>query len=291
MKKEANGKISYKIGLHIHTQKSDGCLSYEDVLRHYKDHGYDVVAVTDHWVWNPDSEFEGMKILSGAEYNIGGANAGGTGVFHILAIGCDSDPGCDPTDAPETLIDKIHAANGIAVLAHPAWSLNSHEDLIRLKDADMTEIYNTVSDAHESSRPYSGIIIDIAATKGRILPIHAADDSHYYDGSDDCIAAVYAYAEDTSKDAVIKALRSADFYSSTGPFVDVVKTENGKIEITTSPVSKIAVLSNFVWTRNRTLRGENLTHNTYTPVKDETFVRVEATDKDGRVAWSNIIKL
>ena len=286
-----NGRIAYKIGLHIHTQRSDGKLSYEDVIAEYKKNGYDAVAVTDHWKWNSNGEANGLTIISGAEYNIGGNNAGGIGVYHILAIGCESEPDCKTDDTVQGLVEKIHEKHGIAVLAHPAWSLNSPEDLIRLEGVDMTEIYNTVSGVHESDRPYSGLIIDTAASRGKIIPIHAADDSHYYDGTDNCVAYVIAYAKSSSVDDILDALRAGDFYSTTGPDIDVKKGADGNIYIKTSSVVKIAVHSNIVWANEHVTRGVGITEKIYTPKEKESFVRVEATDVYGRTAWSNIIKL
>ena len=49
----------------------------------------------------------------------------------------------------------------MAVLAHPAWSLNTVQQAEALQGVGATEIYNTVSDVHESSRPYSGDFVDI----------------------------------------------------------------------------------------------------------------------------------
>jgi len=285
------GKKAYKVGLHIHTERSDGHLSYEDAIRHYKEHGYDCVAITDHWRWSENCTFEEVTVLSGAEYNIGGNNGGGSGVYHILGIGCTEEPDCAQTDSANDLVRKIHKKGGIAVLAHPAWSLNTPEMLIALEDVDMTEIYNTVSTAHESDRPYSGLIIDMAASRGKIIPIDAADDSHYYDGTDSCIAYVMVYAKSNSREDIMQALKSGDFYSTLGPYVDIKKDENGNVIINTSPVSKIAVHSNIVWANEHVSRGEGLTSKVYTPKKGETFVRVEATDADGKTAFSNIIKL
>ncbi len=285
-----NGRLAYKIGLHIHTTRSDGKLSYQDVIALYKKNGYDAVAVTDHWVWNDTERVCGIPVISGAEFNIGGRDGGGDGVYHILGIGCNSNPECDKADSPQTLINKIHAKGGIAVLAHPAWSLNTPEQILALKGIDMTEIYNSVSDAHESVRPYSGIIIDQIASKGLYIPIHAADDSHYYDGTDACIAYVWVYAESDSVEDIKRALLSGDFYSTMGPDIDV-KYDGEKITVKTSSVNKIAILSNIVWNSNHTKRGNNLTEMTYIPCEGERYVRVEAIDSKGNSAWSNIIVL
>ena len=284
-----NGRLAYKVGLHVHTQRSDGKVSYEDAVGIYRAHGYDMIAVTDHWVWNNNDDVNGFPVLSGCEFNVGGGNAK-NGVFHILGIGCTEDPECEKNDTAQTIINKIHAKNGIVVLAHPAWSLNTPDMIMQLDGIDMTEIYNTVSTVGMSDRPYSGLIIDMLATDGRIYKIHAADDSHYYDGDDNCVSYVWVYSDSDSREDICRALLKGDFYSTQGPDLDV-EYDGESVKVKCSPVSKIAVHSNIVWASNHVLRGNELTSMTYKPVNNETFVRVEVTDKDGLVAWSNIIVL
>lgn len=284
-----NGRLAYKVGLHIHTTRSDGKLPYEDVINLYRSNGYDAVAVTDHWTWNGNDTLNGFPIISGCEYNIGG-NDGRNGVFHILGIGCIENPECESTDCAQTIIDKIHSKEGIAVLAHPAWSLNTPEQIMSLDGIDMTEIYNTVSTVGMSDRPYSGIIIDILAAQGRIYKIHAADDSHYYNGEDSCISYVWVYAKSDSREDICRALLAGDFYSTQGPDIDV--TYDGKaVSVKCSPAKKIAVHSNIVWAKNHVLRGDRMTHMTYVPVENESFVRIEVTDENENTAWSNIVVL
>jgi hypothetical protein len=63
-----------KGAIHIHTTCSDGELSPAEVLRVYRDLGFDFVALTDHdFLMTPDSydtvpdEFEGMLVFKGTE--------------------------------------------------------------------------------------------------------------------------------------------------------------------------------------------------------------------------------
>ena len=85
------GKTRIKVGLHTHTSISDGRMSPEDAARMYREEGYDAVAFTDHWHFGDEDEIEGLKILSGAEYDIGGHDST-HGVYHIIGVGMTSDP-------------------------------------------------------------------------------------------------------------------------------------------------------------------------------------------------------
>ena len=85
------GTDRLKINLHLHTTQSDGHKTPEEAAAIYKEAGYDLIAVTDHWKYRASGTIDGLRILSGAEYNLGGGN-GAAGVFHILALGCSQKP-------------------------------------------------------------------------------------------------------------------------------------------------------------------------------------------------------
>ena len=138
------GKKRMKLGLHTHTNLSDGQKSPEQAAEIYRKAGYDLIALTDHWIVSEEKVLSGLRTISGCEYNIGG-NDTKKGVFHIVALGLQRDPGLSHDADPQTIIDQITAAGGIAVLAHPAWSLNSVEQVKPLRGFAATEIYNTVS--------------------------------------------------------------------------------------------------------------------------------------------------
>ena len=118
--------------LHMHTTRSDGRLSYEDAVARYEQAGYDFIAVTDHWVCSEKGTTAGgMLLLSGCEYNIGETVQ--EGVYHIVGVGMERAPVLEHTEKSlQRIIDEIRAAGGVAILAHPAWSLNSAEDVARL---------------------------------------------------------------------------------------------------------------------------------------------------------------
>ena len=71
MEKDMFGVSRLKVNLHMHTTISDGSKTPEEAAEIYKKAGYDVVAITDHWIHRDSGEIGGLRILSGAEYNIG----------------------------------------------------------------------------------------------------------------------------------------------------------------------------------------------------------------------------
>ena len=283
---DKNGNTYYKVGLHIHTNMSDGKNTLEEVITEYKANGYDAVAITDHWKVGKSGEQDGMYILSGCEYNNKGHESI-SGVMHILGIGMKYDPELTREASNQEIVDGINAAGGIAVLAHPAWSLNRVEDAQALQGIMGAEIYNAVSEAHQSVRAYSDNFVDLCANSGIYYQLLATDDAHYYDGTDSCKGWVMVRTDALNDDALLQALRAGDFYATQGPEL-YVKREGNTLIIDCTPCQYIAVVSNLAWAKSRVLRGEDLTHFEYEIKETEKWLRVQVRDSEGNFAWSNI---
>lgn len=79
--------------LHTHTTESDGALTPRQAARHYQEHGYDFLAVTDHF--RPEYDFPvtdtralrglGFTTLIGAELHAPRTEAGPS--WHIVTVG------------------------------------------------------------------------------------------------------------------------------------------------------------------------------------------------------------
>lgn len=301
------GKRRLKVGLHTHTTISDGRRSPEEVIALYKEAGYDALALTDHWYFGPGGEREGLTILSGCEYNVEGVDPE-TGVceyYHIVGLGMTRDPqvpetyrpgqsGCDHDghvrDRVRDIVARIREAGGLAVLAHPAWCLNTPEQIMGSGDFDATEIYNSVSAWEMSDRPYSGLIIDQVAACGVTMPLLATDDAHYYDG-DQCRGWVAVEADAARDLGLLEAIRRGCFYATMGPEVHLTRLSPTTVELVCSPAVKVAFLSNSVWSMGRMVRGENITRAVYELKSHERFLRVEVTDAQGRMGFSNILSV
>jgi len=125
--------VVLKCEFHLHTTYSDGAYSPAEMIQYYKEHGYDVVAVTDHT--NIEGWHDGI-----AEAQAAGASAGvlviegGEISFrwednthkHIVALFCHAlDSTNEPTDLSlEEIFHDIHAKGGLGIVAHPwrGWS-------------------------------------------------------------------------------------------------------------------------------------------------------------------------
>ncbi len=289
------GKTRVRIGLHQHTTRSDGRLTPEEVAALYRDAGYDAIAFTDHWVYGEADTVSGLPILPGAEYHVGARDAA-LGIYHILCLFADRAPALERKSMQELtaqdLIDAIHAAGGLAILAHPAWSLNTTENVRALKGLDGTEIFNTVS--RNTSRADASLLVDLYATHGMHFPLLACDDFHHNNHEQisgiDPTSFIMVECDSVEPSALKKAITEGRYYASMGPEIHL-KREGDTFVVECSPVSKVFFHSNCVVSAGRVVTGEGITRATYTCQSSESYIRASVADREGRMAWSQIIKI
>ena len=282
------GKKRFKLGLHQHSTRSDGGLAPEELAALYREHGYDAIALTDHWVFGGANTLSGLPILAGGEYHVGARDAG-EGVYHIICLFADHAPALMRENATaQGIIDAIHAAGGIAVLAHPAWSMNTSESVKALRGIDATEIYNTIS--NNTRRADSSLLVDHYALNGQLFPLIAADDYHRPTYGFPPTAFVMVESDDLSPENLKKAILEKRFYASTGPEIHLFR-QGDTMVVECTPASEIVFASNLVISPSRATVGEGLTHAEYALNPKERFVRAFVTDSEGRQAWSNFVEI
>ncbi len=154
--------LKNRVNLHIHTTYSDGLGDYRTIVTQAKAKGYSKIAITDHNTvqgHRDNSDLLGF-VVPAVEFDVWYKYI----FLHLLAYGIDINAKCMekfyakskadtekdiirifPKRNIKELIDSIHAAGGIAVIAHPAccWALNMDKFLKDLKDMglDGVEIY------------------------------------------------------------------------------------------------------------------------------------------------------
>ncbi len=286
MQTDLFGKKRFKVNLHTHTTLSDGRKTPQEAIEFYRERGYDALALTDHWHFGEGYDANGLTVLSGGEYNTQG-NDTLKGVFHIVGIGMRRQPSMTLSDSAQKIIDEIRAAGGLAVLAHPAWSLNTPDQILPLQNVDLTEIYNGISGVHNNRRPDASLIVDMLATRGRLYPLLAVDDAHYYD-TDAGIAWIMVEAEDNQPQSLLSAIKAQRFYATQGPEIHLTR-ENDAFAVHCSPCQEIVFFSNLV--SPRAFVGDGITTARYTLKSGERFIRAAVMDRNGKYAWSNIIEV
>lgn len=155
-----NDFLEHKVDLHIHTKFSDGEGDYLDILNSAKNKKYKFIAITDHNSVEVHKLINDDILISGVEFDCWF----GYVFIHLLAYGIDvendeiksflsnSKIGTEnciirlfSRRNVKKLIQAIHSAGGIAVLAHPAcyWAFSMENLIKRLIDAglDGIELY------------------------------------------------------------------------------------------------------------------------------------------------------
>ena len=291
------GNHWYKGNLHTHTTRSDGKLAPDETKRLYRSHGYDFLALTDHWIYGEGNEQDesGLLLLSGTEYNFNGEDTV-KGVYHIVGVGMTDDPmkkiGREST-AQET-IDEILACGGAAILAHPAWSLNTCEMLMGFSHISALEIYNSVSAAPRNCRPYSGIVVDQLASRGIFHKLAATDDTHFYLG-EEARSYIYVNLRDKplNRENLICAILAGEYFATQGP-IFTTRVEGGEYVVECEAASRVVGVTFFTnrpWENQRSVMstdGSPLTEARFTIHKNDRFVRAELYSQDGSTGWSQI---
>lgn len=280
----------YKGNLHMHTLRSDGRLSPQEALRLYQEADYDFVALTDHWKQSEGETAGRLLVLSGCEWDTG--NMVEYPVFHIIGVGMESEVLLTRSASlrPQEMIDAIKEANGIAILAHPAWSVTNPSDCLTLHGLGGVEIYNSVSGLPwNGERADSSQYIDIWASQGKFFPCMAADDSHFYNG-EQTRSFIMVNAKELSAQSIKDSIRSGNFYASQGPQFHSIRVNDSSVEVECSPVETIVFNSNTVWCSDRVFTG-GVQGASYQMKPTDRYVRVVLIDSAGRKAWCSPIPL
>ena len=286
-------KKFYKGNLHVHTTVSDGRKTPEEVMALYQENGYDFLALTDHWKVSPSQSYRNMLVMSGMEIDYTLDKQ----VLHVVCILPDDrileKLNRENRRTYQEAIDLVNASGGAAIVAHPAWSLNTYDFLLGIEGACAAEVYNTVSGAPwNGTRADSSGILDVVSTWGKCYPLVASDDAHFYTG-DACVSFTMVQADELTPEAIIAALKRGSFYASQGPqFLDV-DVEEDQLIVRTTPVSRVTFSSNLVYSAQRSVIQKGMTEMRYPFARSrgESFVRCEVEDAWGRRAWLSPIIL
>lgn len=284
-------KPFFKGNLHTHTNNSDGKLAPEAVLDTYQGKGYDFIALTDHWKRTSESvHMHGnMLVIPGIELDY----VLPAQVVHIVGVGVDETVlNATRNGGVQSGINAIRNAGGRAILAHPAWSLNTPETINAMRNLTAAEVYNSVSGAPwNGDRADSTGILDVVANHGCILNTVAADDAHFYTG-EECASYIMLQADELTQENVLSALDAGAFYATRGPRFEQIEVTEDEIHVKCSEVERVIFHSNMFYVKGRTVEGEGITEASYKYGRGrDLYVRIILIDKDGKRAWSNPIKL
>jgi hypothetical protein len=289
-----------RCALHAHTTNSDGEMAPDMLVRHYDWAGYDVLAITDHWVRTVERSTKGLLVIPSTELN---AQAGGPEHdAHVLALGVQADPVVpDGAFAPlPEVVAWILEHGGVPYLAHTYWSglrAAQWEDCAGLAGI---EVWNAGCEL-EIGRGDSSLHWDEALERGHRLFALATDDSHH-PGYDSGFAWTWVRAAEKTQEAVLDALRTGAFYGSTGPEIHSVELDDAAVTVRCSPAQSVTLVSSRYRGARANAQRLGYPHNSTILERDSSelitavrlelphgtpYARLEVADPAGRRAWTN----
>jgi len=292
----------FKGNTHTHTLNSDGDSTPDDVVRWYREHGYQFLVLTDH---NFLTSVDGLNALHAADQRflvIKGEevtnNLAGK-ALHVngldVARTVPAQEGQSVVEVLQRSVDAIRAAQGVPHINHPnfRWAITTDE-LRQVKNNKLFEVYNghpQVNNAGGGGIPGLEEMWDAILSSGTLLYGIAVDDAHNFKdpGNPDVSGPgrgwVMVRAPRLEARAMLDALERGDFYASTGVVLDDVRSDGKSmtVQVKADPWAKYRI--QFVGKGGRLLREETEPAATYTFAGDEGYVRVRVLESNGRMAW------
>lgn len=311
----------YKANLHCHSTVSDGKRTPQEIKMIYMEHGYSVVAFTDHDVLVPHPELVSNDFLPlyGFEAEVdevGSRDWSTKKTCHICFIAQSPDNVVMPfyhrteyvwgnaakyrslvaynDNQPDYVRDYSHAgisdmmqrgrdAGFFVTYNHPTWSRQDYSDYIGYEGMHAMEIMNNDS-AVAGYFEYNPRVYDDMLSAGKRIYAIATDDNHGWI-NDECGGWTMIKAPSLSYTVIMDALLNGHFYASWGPDIHSLWVEGDTINISCSPARRIIVT--YQSRRSYALNGERLTEATFRLRPDDGYVRITVVDDKGRCADTN----
>ena len=238
----------YKGNTHTHTTYSDGDTPAPDVVRWYKEHGYQFVVLTDHNGLHPAVDRRDRHraevpflVMSGEEVS----DRLGDKPIHVNGLNLfeqvEPQHGASVVEVIQRDVDSIRRSGGVPQVNHPnfKWAITS-DDLLQIADVKLFEIFNghrEVNNLGGGEVPGAEETWDRILSSGKVIYGVASDDAHQFkqSGMTDAVAGpgrgwVVVRAARLVPEEIVEAMEDGDFYSSTG-------VELSDYQVTTSAVT------------------------------------------------------
>ncbi|MFN7931130.1 MAG: CehA/McbA family metallohydrolase [Blastocatellia bacterium] len=298
----------YKGNTHTHTLNSDGDSTPDEVVRWYREHGYQFLVLTDH---NYLTSVDGLNALHGANEKflvIRGeeiTDEFGGKPIHINSLFPEQlalpQGGKSVLDTMQRDVDAIRAARGVPHINHPNfhWAITA-EELQQLQNDKLFEIYNghpQVNNLGGGGRPGLEKMWDLILQNGKLLYGVAVDDAHHFKRPWDSSAStpghgwVYVRAENLSAASIVAALERGDFYASTGVELSEYEASNKQIKLTIKETKYSKYVVQFIGAGGKVLQETVTNTAVYEVQGNEKYVRAKVTESNGNYAWTQPVRV
>ncbi|MEK7831088.1 MAG: CehA/McbA family metallohydrolase [Acidobacteriota bacterium] len=299
----------YKGNTHTHTVNSDGDSTPDEVVRWYRERGYNFLTLSDH---NFLTDIAGLQSVFGAAEKflmIPGEEL--TDKFekkdiHINGLNprelVKPQRGNSVVETIQNDINAIRKVDGVPHVNHPNfnWSITAN-DLKAIKNLRLFEIYNghpTVNNVGGGGQPGLEAMWDDILSSGMVLYGIAVDDAHYFKTPEDRTKSrpgfgwVMVRAERLGVTEILQAMERGDFYASTGVTLRDYQADKKQITITIAeqPATSKYVVQ-FIGQWGKVLKEVTTNPASYTFKGDEAYVRARVIESNGKMAWTQPVFL
>ena len=292
----------YKGNTHTHTLNSDGDSTPDEVVRWYREHGYQFLVITDH---NFITSVGGLQALHGADEKflvIRGEEVSdkfGEKPIHVNGLNVHKhvapQGGTSVTDVVQRNVDAVRAAKGVPHINHPnyEWAISA-DDLKKIERDKLLEIFNghpLVNNAGGGGVPGMEEVWDILLTSGKVIYGIAVDDAHQFKRPDDPFASrpgqgwIVVRAPALAVDELLEAMERGDFYASTGVVLEDVAFVDGTLTIKMSPRHLTRYTTHFIGRGGKIVATSTTNPAVYKVRGDEGYVRAKVIDSNNKYAW------
>ena len=293
-----------KGNLHSHSNFSDGQLTPEEMKEAYKSHGYDFLAVSDHDIYTDTRHLSDDKFTMIQGFELWGNNYSNDKDIHVHFLWDDKIEGIEPNQVLhlrertgkvcQEFSYEMREKGAYVMLNHPHWSMLTSPEVGDVNPYHAVEIINYGTEWLENTG--DGVVFWTEMLyRGLQLWGGGGDDNHNgypldSQYSDSFGGFTVVKARDRSPKAILEALKTGSFYTSTGPAIYDFYVEDDEVHVVTSPCERI-----YVGGKHRSHQRKLGRHVTEFVTKlrgnENGMVRCEVMDASGRSAYSNPIFL
>jgi hypothetical protein len=293
----------FKGNTHIHTSRSDGDSTPEEVTKWYKENGYNFLFITDHETITPvetlNSQFGssgGFLVFYGQEIT----DRLNKKPYHVNGLGLTTvvmpKHGTTIVQNVQLNIDAVRRAGGVPQVNHPnfGWAL-THTEISQLKNVNLMEIYNghpLVNNLGGGGVPSVEEIWDKLLTAGKLIYGVASDDVHSVRKLGDRSVPtpghgwVMVNAATLDQKSVMEALDRGDFYASTGVELESYFVTESEIRIAVKQERWSKYRIQFVGRNGKILNEALESPAAYKIRGNEGYIRVRVLESNGKMAWT-----
>ena len=295
------------------------------VVRWYREHNYNFVAVTDLNYYTPTEGLKSLFDAPGRFLVVPGTEPSkdliqpGNKIIDTIGIGVSAPVNLPTGNTVAEVLDsearEIRRVGGLPIAAHPnlTYAVTS-SDLIasdQTQGPRFFELWNTepgMNNLGGGGRPSTEEIWDEVLSSGRVLYATAVDDSHhFYDFtvsrtagaplSNPGKAWIMVRARELSVKALLSAMNAGEFYATTGVVLQSYEASATAVRIQLSDrpqdlgwsvpgANPQLYRTQFIGKGGKVLKVDESLTPSYEITGTELYVRARITSSDGQYAWT-----